>query len=190
MNTLLALGATGAVAFALSGCAALVAPHDPARDEQYVSVINSLTWTNPMSGKRDGLRSSWPLKTLKGQSEQFPLAQIRQCNANNECSWGVMRAQRTVQEFAYVPGGVTLDLLLAVDIDRRQEVRDGAYQAAMAIPSDIAVLKVNRQLQRKLTLEYGKLQHIDVDFGVRLDVCAMRFDAAGKALDECDIPHI
>lgn len=190
MNNLLALSLSAGVVVAVSGCASLVAPNDPAQDGQYVSVVNSLTWTNPMSGKRDGLRSSWPLKTLKGQGEEFPLAQIRDCNPAGLCSWGVMRAQRTLQQYTYVPGGVTLDLLLAVDVDRRQEVKQGAYQAAMAIPSDIAVLRANRQLQRTLKLEYGKVQHIDVDYGVRLDVCALRYDAAGQALDVCDIPYI
>lgn len=176
-------------AMALAGCAS-VAPNDPVKQGQYVSVINSLTWTNPMSGKRDGLRSSWPLRTLKGQDERFPLAQLKQCAPGGQCAWGVMRAHRSLTEFAYTPDGVRLDLLLGIDIDRRQEVRDPDYQAAMAIPSDIPSLHVKRDVKRTLTLEYGKVQHIDVDYGVRLDVCALRYDAAGKALDVCDIPYI
>ena len=172
------------------GACSTVAPHDPLKDGQYVSVINSLTWSNPMSGKRDGMRSSWPLRTMQGHEERFPLAQLKQCAPGGACAWGVMRAHRTLTQFAYLPDGVRLDMQLGIEIARRQEVREANYQAAMAIPSDIPTLEVKRELQRTLTLEYGKVQHIDMDYGVRLDVCALRYDAAGKPLDVCDIPYI
>lgn len=178
----------------VAGCASqgapTVTPKEIAQEEQYVSIVNSLTWTNPMTGKRDGLRSSWPLKGLKGQDEQFPLAQVRECNPAGACTWGVMLAHRKLNEFTYVDGGVTVDLTLGLNIDRRQEVKRPDYQAAMAIPSDVAVIRVVRELVRKLDLKYGKVQHVDADYGVRLDVCVLRYDAAGQALDVCDIPYI
>lgn len=189
---ILRLVTSGCLLAIVAGCATSTTTTPPPvpHEEQNVSIINSLTWTNPMTGKRDGLRTSWPLKGLKGQDEQFPLAQVRECHPAGACSWGVMLAHRKLNDYTYTEQGVTVDLTLGLNIDRRQEVKRPDYQAAMAIPSDVAVVRVTRELARKLTLQYGKAQHIDADYGVRLDVCVLRYDAAGQAIDVCDIPYI
>ncbi|HEV7814999.1 MAG TPA: hypothetical protein VGP06_07845 [Janthinobacterium sp.] len=179
------------VALALSACASLGNPGDPGKDRQYVSLVNSLSWTNALSGKRDGSRSSWPLKNLAGQDEVFPLAQLKQCDqAGAACAWGVMSAHRSVSAIRYVPGGVTLDLAMHVDVDRRQEMHKPEFNTAMAIPADVASLRSTKEFRRTLTLQYGKIQHIDFDYGVGFDVCVLRYDAAGQALDMCEIPYI
>ena len=178
-----------AVALTLSACA--TDPNDPLTEKQYVSVINSLSWTNPLTGKRDGSRSSWPAKDLQGRQEAFPLAQIRQCNAAGAaCAWGVMRAQRSVSRIAYVPAGVSVDVALAIDIDRRQEVHEPDFNAAMTIPADVPALRYKKQLRQSFTLTYGKVQHVELDYGLGFDLCALRYDAAGRALDVCEIPYI
>jgi hypothetical protein len=91
---------------------------------------------------------------------------------------------------AVAPDGVSFDLVLQVDIDRRQEMHKPEFNTAMAIPGDVAALRSNKELRRKLTLRYGKIEHIDFDYGVAFDVCVLRYDAAGHALDACDIPYI
>lgn len=189
MNKLCCYAIAWLGALLLSACASMPGPDDPQKDGQYVSVINSLTAINPLSGKRDGLRSSWPLKTLQGHQEYFPLSQIKQCEGGS-CAWGVMSAQRGVTSIKYVPGGVRFDVSLAIDIGRRQEIHQGNFNAAMAIPSDVAALSYNKKLQRSFTLQYGKVQTIELDYGIRFDVCALRYDAAGRALDVCEIAHI
>ncbi|HAT31464.1 MAG TPA: hypothetical protein DCW29_11615 [Janthinobacterium sp.] len=177
-------------ACAVSACAVFLDPNDPGKDQQYVSVVNSLTWTNPLTGKRDGARSSWPLKTMAGQDEAFPLAQLKQCDGAGACAWGVMRAHRSLSAFTYLPGGVRLDMGLVVDVDRRQEAHRENFNTSLAIPSDVAALRGKKELRRSLTLQYGKVQHIDLDFGMGYDVCALRYDGAGRALDICEIPYI
>ena len=177
------------VALLLSACA--TNPNDPVKDGQYVSLVSSLSWTNPLTGKRDGSRSSWPVKTLQGHDEAYPLAQIRQCDqAGKACAWGVMRAHRKVAKVAYGPAGVTVELALAIDIDRRQEVHQADFNAAMAIPSDIPALRFRKELKQTFTLSYGKVQHIDLEYGLSFDLCALRYDAVGRALDRCEIPYI
>lgn len=166
-------------------------PNDPATVQQYVSLVNSLSWTNALSGKRDGSRSSWPLPQAAGHEERFPLAQLKQCKGDGEpCAWGVMRAQRSYGAVHYVAGGMTVEVALQVDIDRRQEMHKPEFNTAMAIPSDVPGLRSTKEVRRILTLQYGKIQHIDFDYGVGFDVCALRYDAAGHALDSCDIPYI
>lgn len=183
----------------LTGCALMRSPHDPAKDQQYVSVINSLSWTNPMTGKRDGVRTSWPVTALAGHAEVFPLAQLRQCpepqaeaqDSQAGCAWGVMAAERKIGGFSYQPGGVALDLALAVDIDRRQEMRGpDLKKMAMSIPADMPALKYRKKFQQKMTLPYGVVQQIQLGHGLRFDICARRLDAAGRALDPCEIPYI
>ncbi len=61
----------------LSGCTLMRNPNDPARAKQTVSIVNAMTWTNPLSGKRDGVRTAWPLARLASHEEIFPLAQIK-----------------------------------------------------------------------------------------------------------------
>ncbi|MEC5163149.1 hypothetical protein ACFDR9_000710 [Janthinobacterium sp. CG_23.3] len=191
MNRTVTLAASALAACTLSACAVLPSEHDPAKDQQYVSMVNSLSWINPMTGKRDGLRSSWPLKAHKGEVEIFPLAQIKHCEAAGApCAWGVMVAQRKLNRFTYAPGGVTLELGLALDVDRRQEIHRGTFNAAMAIPSDIAALRWKKDEQRTLNLQYGRVERIEFDYGVRFEVCALRYDASGRALDICEIPYI
>jgi hypothetical protein len=189
MKTLLFAAALTATAL-LPACGVLRSASDPAREQQYVSVVNSMTWTDMRSGKRDGRRSSWPLEKISGQVEVFPLAQLKQCDQAGVCSWGVLRAQRTLRDYRYVPGGVKLEIELALDVDRRQEANSADYHAAMAVPSDIPALRMSKKVQPTLVLEYGKVQHLQFDYGVSFDVCVLRYDAAGEALDRCDIPYI
>ena len=190
-NRTLSLAVGTMAACALSACALLPSEHDPVKNKEYVSMVNSLTWINPMTGKRDGLRSSWQLKAQKGEDEVFPLAQIKQCAADGtSCAWGVMSAHRTLRRFAYAPDGVALDLGLYFDIDRRQEIHRGSFNAAMAIPSDVAALRWRKDELRTLNLKYGKVERIEFEHGVRFEVCVLRYDAAGRALDICEIPYI
>lgn len=178
------------VVLGLTSCAELDT-NDPARNEQYASLVNRLSWTEPLSGKRDGLRSSWPVKTLAGQRETFPLAQIKQCDKDGAaCAWGVMLAHRRVDQVVFLPNAISVDLLLAIDIDRRQQVREPGFEAMMAIPADVPALRSRQELKQRFTLPYGKVQHIDLDFGLGFDLCAQRYDSAGRALDICEIPYI
>lgn len=189
---------TAAAPLLLAGCALMRSPYDPARNQQTVSVINSLSWTNPMTGKRDGVRTSWPLAQLAGHEEVFPLAQLRQCaeqpNATpavpSGCAWGVLAAERRIGRYRYEPGGVGLDLTLAIDIDRRQEMRRMDLKTAMTIPADMPALKYKKKLHQSMNLAYGQVQQIQLGHGLRFDICARRLDAAGRALDQCDIPYI
>lgn len=177
----------------LSGCTLMRSPHDPARDKQTVSVVNAMTWTNPLSGKRDGIRTSWPLEELANHEEVFPLAQIKHCGPGAEqaaCAWGVLSASRNITRFAYLPGGVSLDLGLLVDVHRRQQDRRRNHHTAMAIPADVAALSYRKAVQQAVNLPYGKVYRIEFDYGLRFDICARRLDASGQALDQCDIPFI
>ncbi|WP_317201207.1 hypothetical protein [Janthinobacterium sp.] len=185
----LAVGALGACA--LSACAVFPDQYDPVKEQQYVSVINSLTWTNPLTGKRDGLRSAWPMRTLQGQTEVFPLAQVKECPAAGApCAWGVLSASRSVARAGYVQGGVKLDLQLALALERRQEMRQDSFSTALTIPADVAALHWRKDERRALTLPYGKVERIEFEHGLRFEVCALRYDAAGQPLDSCAIPYI
>jgi hypothetical protein len=177
----------------LSGCSLslLRNPNDPARDKQTVSVVNAITWTNPMSGKRDGVRTAWPLARLANHEEIFPLAQIKHCpDTAVPCAWGVLSAARTVTRYDYVPGGVALDLGLSVDVHRRQQDRRRNFHTSMAIPSDVPALTYRKALQQGVALPYGKVYRVDFDYGIRFEICAQRLDQNGRALDTCDIPYI
>ncbi|MBB3121020.1 hypothetical protein [Pseudoduganella violacea] len=179
-------------AILLSGCSLMRSPHDPARDKQTVSVVNAMTWTNPLSGKRDGVRTSWPLEELANHEEVFPLAQIKHCplGAQADCNWGVLSASRSTTRFGYLPGGITLDLGLLVDVHRRQQDRRRNHHTAMAIPADVGALSYRKSLQQAISLPYGKVYRIEFEYGLRFDICARRLDAHGQALDQCDIPFI
>lgn len=175
-----------ATLLALAGCAQAPKASPP----PVVSVINSLSFTNAMTGKRDGLRSAWPMTQLPNSSELFPMAQVKQCDAAGACSWGVMRAQRSIGKVRQVDGGVALDVELELDVDRSQRVRRPDQDAAMTIPADVSALQAKRTLKKEVMLEYGKVQRFDFDFGIAFELCALRLDAAEQPVDQCDIPYI
>jgi hypothetical protein len=179
---------SAALLLAMAGCAILPAPNDPARKQQSVSLVNRLSWTNPLSARPDGLRSAWPLASLQGHTENFPLAQLKQCDREGgACSWGVMKVSRTIGKVGYVPSGATLELALTFEVDRHLQAAPGEADNAMTIPSDVAALHASRTVRRTLTLEYGKVQHIDLDFGVGFDLCAERLNQARQPIDQCPI---
>lgn len=190
MQRTLILSTLAAAGLLLSACATVGTPAG-LQEGQTVAIVNSLSWDNPLSGKRDGVRTSWPVKGGKIAPEYFPLAQLKQCDAAGKaCSWGVMRAQRSAPTLAYVDGGVDLALSVSIDVARRQDARQGETQTAMAIPQDVAALSGRQQVQPSWKLKYGKVEQVELDYGVRYQVCVQRYDAAGKAIDTCEIPFI
>ena len=190
MQRILMLSTFATASLLLSACAATGTPAG-LQPGQTVAIVNSLSWDNPLSGKRDGVRTSWPVKDGKIAAEYFPLAQLKQCDAGGkECAWGVMRAQRSAPKLAYADGGVEVALSVSMDVARRQDARQGETQTAMAIPQDVAALAGSKQVQPRWTLQYGKVQQVELDYGVRYQMCVQRYDAAGKAIDSCDIPFI
>jgi hypothetical protein len=174
----------------LSGCAMWRNPNDPARNKQYVVVVNAMTWPNAASGKLDGTRTVWPLEQLVNNEEVFPLAQLKHCPDALPCAWGVLSASRNVTRYNYEAGGVALDLGLNVDVHRRQQVRRRNFHTSIAIPADVPALSYQHVLQESISLPYGKVYRVDMDYGVKYALCAQRVDAAGKPLDQCDIPYI
>lgn len=181
---------TAAALLALAGCAAIPGPHDPARFNQTVSLVNSLSWTNAVSDKPDALRTAWPLTGLAQHTEQFPLAQVKRCDAAGACSWGVLKAHRTLSAPRHVAGGITVDVELRVDVDRRHEALQGGETVAVAIPADVPALTARRTVRKSLALQYGKVERIDLDFGIAYDLCAQRLDQAGRPVDSCEIPFM
>jgi hypothetical protein len=177
----------------LSGCSMMRNQNDPARAKQTVSVINAMTWTNPLSGKRDGVRTAWPLVQLAGHEEIFPLAQVKHCPEKGgavPCAWGVLSASRNITRYDYMAGGVTLDVSLLVDVHRRQQDRRRNFHTSMAIPADVPALQYRKALQQGVALPYGKVYRIDFEHGMRYEICAQRLDENGRALDARDIPYI
>lgn len=190
MQRILTLSSLAATGLLLSACATLGTPVG-LQAGQTVAVVNSLSWDHPLTGKRDGVRTSWPIKDGKIAPEYFPLAQLKQCDAGSKaCSWGVMRAQRGAPKLRFVDGGVDLALSVSIDVARRQDARQGETQTAMAIPQDVAALAGKQQVQPSWKLKYGQVEQVDLDYGVRYQVCVQRYDATGKAIDSCDIPFI
>jgi hypothetical protein len=179
------------LALGLSGCSMMRNPHDPAREKQTVSVVNAMTWTNPLSGKRDGVRTTWPLAQLANHEEIFPLAQIKHCTgAAASCAWGVLSTARTITRYDYVPGGIAVDLGLNIDVHRRQQDRRRNFHTSMAIPADVAALSYQKKAKEAVALPYGKVYQVEMEYGIRFAICAQRLDATGRALDKCDIPYI
>ncbi|MGZ8320432.1 MAG: hypothetical protein ACXWVD_15130 [Telluria sp.] len=175
-----------AALLALPGCASR---HDPARQQQAASLVNSLTWTDAVTGKADALRSSWPFDTLNQHAERFPLAQVKRCDAAGASSWGVLDARRTITAPRYVKGGVAFDIELTLNVGRRHEALPGGEKVAMAIPADVPALEAKRTHRQSLVLEYGKVQRLDFDHGIGYDVCVQRLDAARQPVEQCPIPY-
>jgi hypothetical protein len=170
---------------ALAACASGV-PDTPTT----LSVVNSLSYEHAVSGKRDGLRSAWPAATLGGTSEQFPMAQVKQCDAaGTTCSWGVLKAQRTFGKVKEVPQGVAVDVEVVVELDRSLHTRDKGLDATLTIPADVAALKGRLVETRSVVLAYGTVTRIDFKYGISYEMCALRLDAARQPLDKCEIAY-
>lgn len=174
----------------VSGCSMWRNPNDPARNKQYVVVVNSMTWPDSASGRTDGKRTVWPLEQLGNHEEIFPLAQLKYCPPALPCAWGVLSASRNVTRYKYEAGGVTLDLGMNVDVHRRQQDRRRNSHTSIAIPADVPAMSYQRVLQETVSLPYGKVYSVDMDYGIKYQLCAQRMDAAGKPLDKCEIPPI
>jgi hypothetical protein len=165
-----------AALLALAGCASVAPDAAPA-----VSVINSLTYDNAISGQRDGERTAWPLAGLARSSEPFPMAQVKQCDADGaRCSWGVMKAQRSFGKVTLVPGGVSVELEVAVEVDRSLRNKNSEQDTTMTIPANVGALQAKRVQKRSMVLEFGKVTRIDFNYGISYEVCAQR-----QALDQC-----
>jgi hypothetical protein len=179
------------LALQLSACTLMRSAHDPVRQKQTVSLVNSLTLTNPVTGKADGARTAWPLDALDKHTEHFPLAQVKQCDANGTtCRWGVLNANRTISKIKFMPGGVALDMRVYVDVDRHQEMKQEGAHSAMTLPTDVSALRSTKTLSQSLELRYGKVHLIEFEYGIRYQVCVMRYDAARKPVEECPIAHL
>ena len=168
---------------ALAGCAT-----DRA-DMPSASLVNSLSFDNAMTGKRDGLRSAWPVDKLARSTEQFPMAQVKQCNAAGMCSWGVLKAHRSFGKVEPVPGGMRVELEVTIDVNRSHSAAQGGEQAAMVIPSNVSALQARRTEKRTMVLEYGKVTRLDLNYGIGYDLCVLRLDAARTPLDKCEIAY-
>lgn len=170
---------------AVAGCASVV-PDTPTT----ISVVNSLSFDNAVSGKRDGLRSAWPAATLGGSAEQFPMAQIKQCDKSGAaCSWGVLKAQRSFGKVREVPGGVAVEVEVQIDLDRSLRAKSKDQDATVTIPADVPALKGKLLETRSVVLEYGKVTRIDFKYGISYELCALRLDAARLPLDKCEIAY-
>lgn len=170
---------------ALAACASGV-PDTPTT----LSVVNSLSFDNAVSGKRDGLRSAWPAATLGGTTEQFPMAQIKQCDPGGAaCSWGVLKAQRTFGKVRQVPEGVAVDVEVVVELDRSLHAKDKGLDATLTIPADVGAIKGKLIETRSVVLAYGKVTRIDFKYGISYELCALRLDAARQPLDTCEIAY-
>jgi len=102
----------------------------------------------------------------------------------------VLLASRNVTRYTYERGGVTLDLGLNVDVHRRQQDRRRNFHTSIAVPADVPALSYQHVLQETVSLPYGKVYRVEMDYGVTYQLCAQRIDAAGRAVDKCDIPYI
>jgi hypothetical protein len=176
---------TAAGLLVLAGCTSV-----PPATTPVVSIVNSLGFTNAMTGKRDGLRSAWPMDQLAQSTERFPLALIKQCQGAAPCSWGVLNAQRTVGKVRPTPSGVTLEYELVLDVARSQRVHGKEQNAAMTIPADVPALELKRTVKREVVLEFGKVQRVELEPGISYAVCALRLDAERKPIDTCAIDYI
>lgn len=179
-----------AALLALAGCAAVPGLHDPAPTDHTVSLVNKLSWTNAVSGKPDALRTAWPLAALTDHTEQFPLAQLKQCDAAGACKWGVLKAQRVLSAPRPVAGGVAVDLALSIDVGRGRDALQGGETVAMTIPADVPALEGKRTVRKTLVLPYGKVERIALDFGIVYELCVQRLNGGGEPVDGCDIPHL
>ena len=170
---------------ALAGCASVV-PDTPTT----LSVVNSLSYEHAVSGKRDGLRSAWPAATLGGSTEQFPMAQIKQCDkSGGACSWGVLKAQRSFGKVKEVPGGVAVDVEVRVELDRSLRARNGDQDVSLSIPADVPALQGKLLETRSVVLAYGTVTRIDFKYGISYELCALRLDAARQPMDKCEIAY-
>lgn len=169
---------------ALTACATKPAPDAPA-----ISIVNSLSFDHAIISKRDGLRSAWPMTSLSGATEHFPLAQIKQCDSANVCRWGVLDAKRRFGAVRLTPEGVMAEVEVDISVDRSQLVKRPGLSAAMTIPADVATLQTKRSEKREVLLPFGKVVRIDFDHGIRYELCALRIDAARQSVDKCDIPY-
>jgi hypothetical protein len=166
---------------ALAGCASVAPVSGPA-----VSVINSITYDNAITGKRDGQRSAWPAAALAHSTEPFPMAQVKQCDKDGtHCSWGVIKAQRSFGKVKVEPAGVMVELDVALEVDRSLRNRNSEQDTTLTIPADVGALQAKQVQKHSMMLEWGKVTRIDFKYGINYEVCAQRLDAAGKALDEC-----
>ncbi|QYF94223.1 hypothetical protein KY495_03075 [Massilia sp. PAMC28688] len=172
----------------VAGCAG-VAPTAPS-GAPAVSIVNSLTFDHAMTGKRDGVRTAWPMDKLAGSTEYFPLSQIKQCEPGGTCRWGVLDAKRRFGALRAVPGGVAAEIDVTVHVDRTQHADRNDLHAAMTIPADVGALQSRRQDKREVVLPFGKVVPIDFEHGIRYELCAQRINAARQGIDQCPIAYL
>ena len=167
---------------ALGGCASVPS------DAPQVTIVNSFSYDNAITGTRDGLRSAWVLQGVAGTKENYPLAQVKQCDKEGAaCSWGVLKSERKFGSAKQVANGVELEFSIWISVERYQGMKTTLVSTKMKIPDDVPALQARRIEKRSLLLEYGKVARIDLDFGIAYEVCAQRTDAALKPLDECPV---
>ena len=98
---------------------------------------------------------------------------------------------RTVNQFATVDEIANM-LLTTRTASASNSGNDQAMRLAAASGDArvMAALSGRQQVQPSWKLKYGKVEQVELDYGVRYQVCAQRYDASGKAIDTCEIPFI
>lgn len=169
---------------ALAACSTIPPPYAPS-----ISIVNSLSYDHALSGKRDGLRSAWPMDQLTGASEQFPLSQVKHCDDTGLCRWGVLDARRRFVSVRQVPQGVALEVEVTVSLDRSQQAERQDLQAGMTIPANVPALQLRRTEKREVVLPFGQVHRIDFGHGVRYELCALRLTSSRQSVDKCPIAY-
>lgn len=175
-----------AASLTMAGCASITAP---SADSPSISIVNTLSFDHAMTGKRDGVRTAWPMEKLGGTTEHFPLAQVKQCDAVGACKWGVLDARRRFKTLRPGADGVTAQIEVTVSVDRSQQADRQGLDAAMTIPADVGALQSRRTDKREVMLPFGKVVRIDFEHGIRYELCAQRMNAARQMLDKCPLDY-
>jgi hypothetical protein len=171
-----------AAVIALSGCAAL----EQRAQRDNITIVNAVSWPDSVDGTPHRERARLTLTEAHGRTEHYPLMQIKSCKeGGRDCVWGVARVDGTIRVRNVTPGQVDLSVAMNVDIARRQEVALPGFSMMLELPKDITAFSHQRKLTHDLSLAYGKVQQIDLDYGMKLDLCVARNGADGKPADAC-----
>jgi hypothetical protein len=110
--------------------------------------------------------------------------ELRECNeSRTACALGIGVIKGTAKIISTSASSATLAISLSYQVGRSYSYNANGQQYSQQIPPDVQALQASQVISRHIEVAYGEVQHIPLQYGVDVAVCAQKH-AAGEIMPD------